>query len=194
MMPRRRLVHGNSVLPSFMGNDFNEPKSKIRTATAQYMKKHVGRKAPAILCMPYYEALCVKAINSLIPDAVFVGLEQVQHVAEMFAEAAPGKKIEVRPLSLENYVQTGVDLNRFDAAFLDFMGEYSQSRLDQIAAFTKTKMRKRFVVAITMQGDEHVNSVLTRDLASAVGQLSLVYSTAYFTQTQMCHSIFVGRS
>jgi hypothetical protein len=143
--------------------------------------------------MPYYDALCAKAINNLIPDATFVGLEYVKHIAEMVAEVAPGKKIEMRPMTLAAYVQKNVDVNRFDAAFLDFMGKYSKSRRDDILNFITIKMRKRFVIAITMQGDQHIIDTLAQELTTGVRQLAMVYSKVYFTQTQMCHSVFVGK-
>jgi hypothetical protein len=195
-MPLRRRVvvaqRSQKSGPAFLSIEYSADKQQVRDVTAQAFARHIDVPEPLILCMPHYEALCAKTINNLLPSSVFVGIERYKDIGENVAEIVPGKKIFMHKMLLRQYIDTDPDDVQFDAAFLDYVGDYKHERGEEVARFIRKKMKGGGVVAVTMQGNAEKVIQLTQhvqDYARNSGKP--VFTKVYQTSARMCHTIFL---
>lgn len=182
-------------VPSFEDERFPEKQeSRVQTALA-IVDFGVGDR-PSIFCMPSTQALCAKTINFYLPDADFFGTDHKRRIAENVNDIdKAGKRVAMQWNEVADYIVANRGVLTFDAAFLDYNGDYTASRRKEIILFARAMLRRRSVLAVTLQTPskkaDSVIETVHQDLRAVTKSAKLSYAKPYRTLYDMLHMIFL---
>jgi hypothetical protein len=180
--------------------DDSADKQKSREMVAKAIADQLGegdrsRKtgSPKIFVLPGRAARCAKAINRLVPNAIFYGTDRIRRIYESTAAIDErGKAIRMQYNTVSQYIRDNTGSLQFDAAFLDYTSSFEITR-EEIIVFASQMLKAKAVFAVTVQRGKRgaVLDSMTKDLRGIAASVVLLGQLQYKTTMEMVNAIFL---